>query len=501
MVNWWNEGSGLFNHPTLPITKSVYKNFEGKVFSVPVLHKPPWHFVRYMNSTKTKDTIIKVLGGRDDKVLRLLSRKLNFRFEYFDPPEKIQGTYDSETGIFNGVLGLIGRREADLFLGDVALTYERSKVVEFSFITLADSGAFVTHAPSKLNEALALLRPFHWQVWPAIGVTFMVVGPVLYLIIYLSNKWNPTMRIRSQIRLFFDCTWFTVTILLKQTGREPSSSHKVRFVLVLLSISATYVITDMYSANLTSLLAKPGRERAIHNLYELERAMEDKKYNLFVERHSSSYKLLENGTGVYARLWELMERQDHFAVATVEEGVKKVRDSKNGVLMAGRETLYFEIQRFGSSNFFLSEKLNTAYSAIAFQLGCPYIEEFNRILMAIFEGGIITKMTEDEYKKLGKEKEMSSEGADVFTPDKKKDSRKQIKVAEDSEKLKPISLKMLQGAFYLLCIGNAISGIVLVIEILFHKHQRKLRKTRKNRILPLKAKIYRDGSLVEGLWD
>lgn len=55
-------------------------------------------------------------------------------------------------------------QEADLFLGDVALTYERANFAEFSFITLADSGAFVTHAPSKLNEALALLRPFHWQV-------------------------------------------------------------------------------------------------------------------------------------------------------------------------------------------------------------------------------------------------------------------------------------------------------------------------------------------------
>ncbi|CAH1995196.1 unnamed protein product [Acanthoscelides obtectus] len=298
------------------------------------------------------------------------------------------------------------------------------------------------------------------------------------------------MKIRSQIRLLFDCTWFTVTILLKQTGREPSSSHKVRFVLVLLSISATYVITDMYSANLTSLLAKPGREKAIHNLYDLEKAMEIKKYNLYVERHSSSYKLLENGTGVYSRLWELMERQqDNFAVNTVEEGVKKVRDSKNGVLMAGRETLYFEIQRFGASNFFLSEKLNTAYSAIAFQLGCPYIEEFNRILMAIFEGGIITKMTEDEYKKLGKEKEVSSEDADVFAPDAKKDSRRQTKMVEDSEKLKPLSLKMLQGAFYLLCIGNATSGIILLIEILFHRHQRKLRRERKRRMQPLKTKI------------
>ncbi|KAJ8928413.1 hypothetical protein NQ314_019002, partial [Rhamnusium bicolor] len=486
MINWWNHGKGLFSHPTFPIIKSVYTDFKGKNFLVPVLHKPPWHFVHYINNSLNSNSsfsnnTIEVLGGRDDRILSLLSKKLNFRYNYFDPPERIQGTSDSGSGEFNGVIGLIWRREADLFIGDVALTYERSGFVEFSFITLADSGAFVTHAPSKLNEALALLRPFQWQVWPAIGVTFFVVGPILYAIIALPNIWQPRFRVRSHARLFFDCTWFTVTILLKQTGREPSSSHKARFFIMLLSISATYVITDMYSANLTSLLARPGREKAINNLYQLETAMKSRGYNLFVENHSSSYGLLENGTGIYARLWELMERNqdENFIVESVEEGVKLVRDSTNNAVMAGRETLYFDIQRFGPSNFHLSEKLNTAYSAIAFQLGCPYTEEFNKILMAMFEAGIITKMTENEYEKLGKQKELSRELEDSVVPEVKIETRRKGKMNEDNEKLKPISIKMLQGTFYLLCFGSAFSGLILVAEILIHKHQKKYKPKNK----------------------
>lgn len=94
-------------------------------------------------------------------------------------------------------------------------------------------------------------------------------------------------------------------------GREPSCSHKARFFIILLSISATYVIGDMYSANLTSLLARPGRgecvqlipspieaisifsEKAISTLSQLEEAMLNRGYNLYVERHSSTYSLLE----------------------------------------------------------------------------------------------------------------------------------------------------------------------------------------------------------------
>lgn len=63
------------------------------------------------------------------------------------------------------------------------------------------------------------------------------------------------------------------------------------------------------------------------------------------------------------------------------------------------------------------------------QLGCPYVENFNRMyvsksilvvwvwynralhyrIMQLFEGGILTKMTEEEYEKLG-EKQRAAAG-------------------------------------------------------------------------------------------
>lgn len=180
-----------------------------------------------------------VLGGRDDKLLKVLARRLNFQFEYFDPPERIQGTSFNVNGTFDGVLGLIWEKEVEFFIGDIALTEDRFKAVEFSFLTLADSGAFITHAPSKLNEALALIRPFNpqvikifykndqflcftyfyfmLQVWPAIIITVLLSGPVLYLIIVLPNTWHPKFIVQDHGRLFFDCCWYTVGIFFKQS--------------------------------------------------------------------------------------------------------------------------------------------------------------------------------------------------------------------------------------------------------------------------------------------
>lgn len=79
------------------------------------------------------------------------------------------------------------------------------------------------------------------------------------------------------------------------SSKEPSSTHKARLVsaLSLISLGATYVIGDMYSANLTSLLARPARERPIGTLPALEEAMRDHGYELVVESHSSSFAILE----------------------------------------------------------------------------------------------------------------------------------------------------------------------------------------------------------------
>lgn len=107
--------------------------------------------------------------------------------------------------------------------------------------------------------------------------------------------------------------------------------------------------------------------------------------------------------------------------------------------------------------------------------------------MAIFEAGIITKMTENEYENLGKQKkEQNNAVPDVELGTSKKQTRRAARASEDNEKLKPISLKMLQGAFYLLCIGNIFSGLILLIEIAFYKHSKKYKNTKKKRCAKLR---------------
>lgn len=148
-----------------------------------------FEFVDYLteyNDVFTNESNVDVTGGRDDALLKVISEKMQFKIKYIDPPERTQGSVIGNSDVnltFSGGIGMIQRREADMFLGDIPLSWERRQAVEFTFFTLADSGAFVTHAPRKLSEALVLIRPFLWEVWPILAITVLISAPALYCVI------------------------------------------------------------------------------------------------------------------------------------------------------------------------------------------------------------------------------------------------------------------------------------------------------------------------------
>uniref|UniRef100_A0A182JIR2 Ionotropic glutamate receptor L-glutamate and glycine-binding domain-containing protein n=1 Tax=Anopheles atroparvus TaxID=41427 RepID=A0A182JIR2_ANOAO len=368
--NWFDGNDMTFKRmPLLPSPTEVYKNFEGRIFSIPVIHKPPWHFVLYGNSSEnvgeatnssnadvgfemdiernvtveTDDAYVTVKGGRDHNLMQLIAERMNFSFQYMEPPEKIQGIALSaeDNASFSGALGMLQRREVDLYLGDVAVTWERMKAVEFSFFTLADSAAFVTHAPRKLNEALALVHPFQLTVWPPVIITILI-----------------------------------------SAANIPFDGHLARFFSILLWLCATYVLGDVYSAQLTSQLARPARESPINTLGHLEHRMAEDGYQLLVERQSAFHAALVNSTGILQRLYRLTRQRsvnDSFLVGSVEEGIRVLQGDPKFAVFGGRETLYFNTKRYGAKRYQLSEKLYTRYSAVAVQIGCPFLDSLNDV--------------------------------------------------------------------------------------------------------------------------
>ncbi|KMY91428.1 ionotropic receptor 40a isoform X1 [Drosophila simulans] len=525
LVNWYDgDNLGLQRIPLLPTALSVYANFKGRTFRVPVFHSPPWFWVTYCNNSfeedeelNSLDSIekrkVRVTGGRDHRLLMLLSKHMNFRFKYIEAPGRTQGSMRSEDGkdsndSFTGGIGLLQSGQAEFFLGDVGLSWERRKAIEFSFFTLADSGAFATHAPRRLNEALAIMRPFKQDIWPHLILTIIFSGPIFYGIIALPYIWRRpwvnsdvehlgelcihmtylkeitprllklkprTVMSAYQMphQLFQKCIWFTLRLFLKQSCNELHNGYRAKFLTIVYWIAATYVLADVYSAQLTSQFARPAREPPINTLQRLQAAMIHDGYRLYVEKESSSLEMLENGTELFRQLYALMRQQvikdpQGFFIDSVEAGIKLIAEGgEDKAVLGGRETLFFNVQQYGSSNFQLSQKLYTRYSAVAVQIGCPFLGSLNNVLMQLFESGILDKMTAAEYAKQYQEVEATRiyKGS-VQAKNSEAYSRTE---SYDSTVISPLNLRMLQGAFIALGVGALAAGLILLLEIVFIK--------------------------------
>lgn len=178
---------------------------------------------------------------------------------------------------------------------------------------------------------------------------------------------------------------FTYVLSFFPAASFPYDSTSVRLFSIILWLSSTYVLSDLYSAQLTSQLARPSKELPINTLQRLEHVLnKSESYKLLVEKNSASHNVLMNGTGNTDRLFQKMEQQGNngsYLLNSVEEGVQMLlnRDKTElgTVVFAGRQTLFFNMKRFGIKNFQISEKLFTRYSAISLQMGCLFLDSLN----------------------------------------------------------------------------------------------------------------------------
>lgn len=78
--------------------------------------------------------------------------------------------------------------------------------------------------------------------------------------------------------------------------------------------------------------------------------------------------------------------------------------------------------------------------------------------MRLFEAGILTKITEEEYEKLGEKKRKEARKSQEENQEISTSVAEGNEKIEEDDKLRPMSIKALQGGFFILIVGHCISG-------------------------------------------
>ncbi|KAK8460543.1 hypothetical protein SEVIR_2G345900v4 [Setaria viridis] len=136
----------------------------------------------------------------------------------------------------------------DAAIGDIAIVTNRTRLVDFTQPYIESGLIIVAPAREIESNAWAFLKPFTFQMWCVLGVIFLFVGAVVWV---LEHRTNTEFRGPPRQQIMTVC-WFSFSTMFF-AHRENTVSALGRFVL-LIWLFVVLIINSSYTASLTSLL-------------------------------------------------------------------------------------------------------------------------------------------------------------------------------------------------------------------------------------------------------
>ncbi|EFX79178.1 hypothetical protein DAPPUDRAFT_319834 [Daphnia pulex] len=143
--------------------------------------------------------------------LNLLAARLQFSLTITHPPDFLFGGF--KNGQWDGIVGQLLRKEADMGASLNAITYARYTAVDFSVPVIYDVTGILIPFPGETSKIMAAFLPFSIEVWIAfISSTFLV-----YFTLLIEGKIN------SSRKKFGDHAMWVVGIITGQGNIEKNS--------------------------------------------------------------------------------------------------------------------------------------------------------------------------------------------------------------------------------------------------------------------------------------
>ncbi|KAI7988917.1 Glutamate receptor 2.7, partial [Camellia lanceoleosa] len=184
-------------------------------------------------------------------------------YEYI-PFEKPYG----EQGGFDILLHQLFLGKFDVVVGDVTITENRSNYVDFTFPYTESGVTLIVPFKDKKNykSAWVFLKPLTWDLWVTSTCFFVFIGFVILILERQINEdFNGTLMLSKFVYLFF---LFILITKITFITEEKVVSNLARFVVIIWCF-VVLILTQSYTASLTSLLTVHQLEPSITDVQEL----------------------------------------------------------------------------------------------------------------------------------------------------------------------------------------------------------------------------------------
>ncbi|XP_076352809.1 glutamate receptor ionotropic, delta-1-like [Tachypleus tridentatus] len=239
--------------------------------------------------------------------------------------------------------------------------------------------------------------------------------------------------------------WYLWGFLVSQGGRIPSVKFcSVKILLIIWWLFAIVFVAS-YGGTLKSHMTILTKGKLIDTIYALEREVSQGRFTCGVFKGSFlEGRLLDPKDSLYGILGEPLRKDSSlFVKNTHEEALLKTLNSDYAFIEA-RAQMEFEAAKMGEDKFSIAkDSFSSVTVGIALQKGCPYKESFDKIIRRIVQAGLMQKWKRDVKETL----------------------RRNTSGNNQETTIRPLQVDDLFGACMFLLIGNTLSTLLLVIEL------------------------------------
>ncbi|CAG7717456.1 unnamed protein product, partial [Allacma fusca] len=181
-------------------------------------------------SSKVSDPYLMEINGTFEgygvDLLNLLAQSLSFKFNISKVLDNSYGNPDNTSKYgWNGVVGEILAGQADLGIGDMTITHDREKTLDFTMPFMNLGISILYRQPDKQPPSLfSFLAPFHYEVWIYMATAYLGVSLILFVLARIAPyEWQdppPCSKdageiLENQFSLV-NSLWFAIGSLMAQ---------------------------------------------------------------------------------------------------------------------------------------------------------------------------------------------------------------------------------------------------------------------------------------------
>ncbi|CAF4796115.1 unnamed protein product, partial [Rotaria socialis] len=430
------------------------KEIQNQTLKVTTVIEPPYVMLNpnWTNSTH------KYMGFCID-ILLDLSERLSFAFEIEIVKDEIFGK-KNEKGEWNGIIGELVNRRADLGLAGLTITYQREQAIDFTkpFLTLGINILF-KKAQRVKPKLFGFFKPLSIDVWLYMIAAYFAVSFALYLVARLSPyEWrdlHPCKRTRAELEnqfTFFNSLWFLIGNIMQQGTDLNPTAPSTRMISCLWSFF-TLIIVSSYTANLAAFLTVQRMQTPIENAEDL--ASQTKIAYGFQRGGSTENFFRESKIATYERMWNYISaNQADVTAASSTEGINRVLKGNYAFLMESTTSEYNIMRNCELTS--IGGLLDSKGYGFGVPQNSPYRDILSDTILKLQDEGVIHKY----YNKWWKE----AANLKCDQEDKRKDIAAELGFAN------------IGGIFVILAGGLILSTIVAAVEFSIKIRNRKGRQ-------------------------